>query len=117
MQTAKECFAQMMQNPVQRDWYLGEPERIKEMVQLYPFTVYKMSDNTPDGLLPPGQIVHIRAYCETGYVVVAVYAQQFLPLTCEKIMAALCEKHKADPNILNENFQVRVDPKYLDPII
>lgn len=116
MQTAKEKFAEIMKNVAFNEWYMSRPERIKELIQQYPYEKYIMKDDAPYGLTSPGQIVYLVAYQESGHVRVGVRAEEFTQPTLDHIKM-LCKRHGKDFEEMKlTNCSAHIDPKYLEPI-
>lgn len=109
-------FNEKMQDPDFRLWYESRPAKIKAMVQLYPYSIYKIKDGAPYSITCPGTIVTLEAYNAGGEVLVVVKAKDKLPQALER-EKEICEVHGGDPEKAHsKDVAAHVNPIWLEPI-
>lgn len=115
LKTPQEVFDLSMTDPAWRDWYMARPERIKEMVKLYPYEKYRMKPDAPYGVICPGTTVYLLSYSEDGYVRVRVRPDDLLPEAVEHILD-LCKTHNKSIESIFHPQEAFVNPNFLEPI-
>lgn len=115
MKTVGEQFQEWLDTPNLRAWYESEPKIIQDLVKMYPYEFYIMSDSSPYGISGPGTIVELVSYREDGMIGVVVHPQFLTPADKEHIRA-LCQIHGQDYETMTSiPHKVAVEPKYLIP--
>lgn len=112
--TADEKFNEKMNDKLFAEMYNSRPEQLKAIIRQYPFDTYRVKEDAPYALTPPGTIVQVRTYATDNQIRVLVYAKDLLPTALEYIKS-VCNNTGVDfEKKRTENVTSFIEPKWLE---
>lgn len=116
MKTVGEQFEEWLNDPELSKFYHSRPEKIKQMIQMYPYEFYTISKYAPYGISGPGTIVELIAYQEISGEIAVVIHPQHLTEGDKEHIKELCQIHHQNYEfMISVPHKVVVEPKYLIP--